>query len=50
MNIIENKKTDAVSSKDKVKAWDKIADEFNSSAKTGERAGPQLKALVDTLK
>lgn len=48
--IIENKKTDAVSSQIKSNAWTHIADLYNSQAKTGLRTGIQLKLLYDNLK
>lgn len=49
-DIVENKKTDAVSSKIKTEAWNKIAEWYNSTAKTGVRNGIQLKLLYDNLK
>lgn len=33
-NIFENKKTDAVTSKQKVAAWEKLAQQFNASSET----------------
>ncbi|KAK4882871.1 hypothetical protein RN001_006190 [Aquatica leii] len=49
--VIENKKkTNAVSTRDKTLAWEQIAKSFNSSAKTGQRSGIQLKLLYDNIK
>ena len=49
-NIILNKKTDNISVKEKNKAWDKVAHEFNAVAQTGNRTGSQLKLLYDSIR
>jgi len=43
-NIIENKKTDAVTAQDKETAWKKIAAEFNASS-SAQRNHTQLKQV-----
>ncbi|KAK4871969.1 hypothetical protein RN001_016093 [Aquatica leii] len=42
-SIIENKKTDAITIKQKTETWERIADEFNLSANNVKRTGLQLK-------
>lgn len=49
-NIIENKKTDGTSVKEKTKAWEEIRDIYSASSETGPRNIKQLHALYDTLK
>lgn len=50
MNIIENKKTDAVWSKEKEKAWADIAVDFNRCSSEGERTATQLKTAYENYK
>ncbi|XP_069705116.1 myb/SANT-like DNA-binding domain-containing protein 3 [Periplaneta americana] len=50
MNIIENKKTDAVWSKEKEKAWADIAVDFNGCSSEGERTATQLKTAYENYK
>ncbi|KAK4885447.1 hypothetical protein RN001_001718 [Aquatica leii] len=49
-SIIENKKTDAITIKQKTETWERIADEFNSSANNVKRTGLQLKNAYNNLK
>lgn len=50
-NIVENKKTDAVSIEDKKKAWQKIISEFNAiSPNNCERAVESLKKMYENRK
>lgn len=49
-NIIENKKTNAVTSDRKKKAWEEIREEFNSISQNGPRTVDQLKMLYKNLK
>uniref|UniRef100_A0A8D9E6V5 Regulatory protein zeste n=1 Tax=Cacopsylla melanoneura TaxID=428564 RepID=A0A8D9E6V5_9HEMI len=46
-NVIENKKTDKVSSKEKEKAWEDIAVRHNASATGVKRDSKQLKTFYD---
>jgi hypothetical protein len=48
--IIENKKSDTISAKQKRETWNLIANQFNASSKTGTRNAQQLKLLYDNLK
>ncbi|KAK4887498.1 hypothetical protein RN001_003769 [Aquatica leii] len=50
LNIIENKKTDAVSVSHKTSAWTQIEKEYNASAQTGDRSAKQLAALYHGMK
>ncbi|XP_069686134.1 myb/SANT-like DNA-binding domain-containing protein 3 [Periplaneta americana] len=50
MNIIENKKTDAVWSKEKEKAWSDIAVDFNRCSSEGKRTATQLKTAYENYK
>lgn len=49
-NIIENKKTDNVSLKDKDTCWKNITNEFNSNSISGHRDITSLKNCWDNLK
>ncbi|XP_018568076.1 fibrinogen silencer-binding protein-like [Anoplophora glabripennis] len=49
-NIIENKKTDGTTVKQKKDCWDEITRKYNSNAQTGTRTAKQLHALYDTIK
>lgn len=49
-HIVENKRTDNSSVKQKLEAWEKIRDVYNASSETGPRTIKQLHALYDTLK
>lgn len=49
-NILENKKTDAVSSQQKHQTWETVAHQFNSISKTATRTGMQLKLLYEGMK
>ena len=49
-NIILNKKTDNGSVREKNKAWDEVAQQFNAVAQTGNRTGGQLKLLYDSIR
>ncbi|KAK4883489.1 hypothetical protein RN001_006808 [Aquatica leii] len=48
--IVENKKTDGSTVKDKNDCWQRIADEFNASALGASRSVGQLKTCYDNLK
>ncbi|XP_068086809.1 myb/SANT-like DNA-binding domain-containing protein 3 [Anabrus simplex] len=48
-DVVENKRTDAVTSNEKTKAWEKIAADFNAQTTTG-RTGEQLRQKFDSLK
>lgn len=48
-NIIENKRTDAVSAKEKGKCWDEIAHKFNSESSTF-RDSITLKSCWENMK
>lgn len=48
--IIENKRTDGVSNKQKNIAWDNIAKEFNASGVNVPRSTKQLRTFYDNLK
>ncbi|GLV59203.1 hypothetical protein CBL_21033 [Carabus blaptoides fortunei] len=50
IGLIENKKTDGVTTKQKNNAWEQVAQSFNSQFKTGSRTGAQLKLLYESLK
>lgn len=49
-NIVENKKTDNISTKDKEKCWMKITKEFNSNCISVHRDVGSLKNCWDNLK
>ncbi|KAJ8948262.1 hypothetical protein NQ314_008442 [Rhamnusium bicolor] len=49
-HILENKKTDGTSVKQKNEAWDEITLKYNSSCQTGPRNAKQLHALYDGIK
>lgn len=49
-SIIENKKTDAVTNKDKEAAWEKIARMFNASSGLASRNAKTLKLKYESLK
>lgn len=49
-HIIENKKTDNVSVKQKEDAWETIAAKWNSISLSGPRKKDQLKMLYSTMK
>jgi uncharacterized protein (DUF2252 family) len=46
-HIIENKKSDTISAKQKRETWNSNANQFNASSKTGTRNTQQLKLLYD---
>ncbi|XP_022904817.2 nuclear apoptosis-inducing factor 1-like isoform X1 [Onthophagus taurus] len=48
-NVIENKKTDGVTWREKKRAWQKICQTFNSTGKTN-RTSQQLRSKYETLK
>lgn len=48
--IIENKRSDAVSSKKKNEVWEKIANEYNCNQQTGIRNANQLKHLLENIR
>ncbi|KAK4885090.1 hypothetical protein RN001_001361 [Aquatica leii] len=48
--IVENKKTDGSTVKDKNDCWQRIADEFNASALEASRSAGQLKTYYDNFK
>lgn len=48
--IIENKKTDAVTSKEKNKAWDDIATKFNAVTGCVNRSAKVLRLKYDSIK
>jgi Myb/SANT-like DNA-binding domain len=48
--IIENNLTDGMTQAEKNLAWQKIAQEFNSTSQTGPRSASQLHALYNNLK
>ncbi|KAJ8929393.1 hypothetical protein NQ314_017925 [Rhamnusium bicolor] len=50
MNVIENKKTNAVYNKQKAECWEKLAWEYNSTQTSGLRTGVQLKSCYEQLK
>lgn len=49
-SIIENKKTDAVTNKEKEAAWEKIARMFNASSGVASRNAKTLKLKYESLK
>ncbi|KAL4707153.1 hypothetical protein ACJJTC_018888 [Scirpophaga incertulas] len=49
-NIIENKKTDGVTMKQKNAEWMRISEEFNSQTSSMHRTAENLKAQWDSLK
>ncbi|KAJ8952307.1 hypothetical protein NQ314_007563 [Rhamnusium bicolor] len=49
-HVLENKKTDGTSVKQKNEAWDEITLKYNSSCQTGPRNAKQLHALYDGIK
>ncbi|KAK5647767.1 hypothetical protein RI129_002659 [Pyrocoelia pectoralis] len=49
LHIIENKKTDVITSKEKMHVWDMIASQFNSIATIEPRNGQQLKLLYEEM-
>ena len=46
-NIIENKKTDSVSMKQKNETWNEISIKFCSAGNTNKRTGEQLKKMLE---
>lgn len=50
VNIVENKRTDIRTIKEKNVAWEKIVKEFCVLSQTGERSVAQLKMLYEGLK
>lgn len=49
-NVIENKSTKAYFINKKKLVWQKVVEEYNSSAETGARTEKQLKVLYDNFK
>lgn len=49
-HIIENKKTDATTWKDKNDAWEKICNEFNAASGNFPRSTKTIRAKYDTIK
>nr|CAD7460853.1 unnamed protein product [Timema tahoe] len=50
VSIIENKKTDAVTSKQKEAAWKSLADDFNKNTTCVQRSSEQLKIYYENYK
>ncbi|CAG5007374.1 unnamed protein product [Parnassius apollo] len=49
-SVVENKRTDAVTMKQKTAEWVKISEEFNSQTTFGYRAAEKVKAQWESLK
>lgn len=50
ITILENKKTNAVFNKEKLKCWEHLAREYNALQTTGIRTATQLRAAYEQMK
>lgn len=49
-HIIEDKSTKSFCVDKKIKAWQRIASEYNASAESGDRTAKQIKMLYENMK
>ena len=50
MDVIENKKTDSISNKQRAESWEKVSLCFNALQDSGPRTAEQLKNAYDCIK